>query len=55
MRVKPEFSIEFAREHLFYLKRDDQMELYLEGLRKAGVASRSSSTSRDRQGRTSKR
>ena len=38
LRVKPEFSIEFAREHLFYLKRDDQMEMYLDGLRKAGVA-----------------
>jgi TolB-like protein/class 3 adenylate cyclase/Tfp pilus assembly protein PilF len=38
LRVKPEFSIEFAREHLFYLKRDDQMEVYLDGLRKAGVA-----------------
>jgi tetratricopeptide (TPR) repeat protein len=39
MRVKPEFSIEFAREHLFYLKRDDQMEAYIDGLKKAGVAS----------------
>jgi len=38
LQVKPEFSIEFAREHLFYLKRDDQMEMYLDGLRKAGVA-----------------
>ncbi len=37
-KVKPEFSIDFAREHLFYLKRDDQMNSYVEGLRKAGIA-----------------
>jgi TolB-like protein/class 3 adenylate cyclase/Tfp pilus assembly protein PilF len=55
MRVKPEFSIEFAREHLFYLKRDDQIELYLEGLRNAGVASRSSAAPRGRQRRPGKR
>lgn len=36
--VKPSFTIGFAREHLFYLKRADQIELYLEGLQKAGVA-----------------
>jgi hypothetical protein len=35
---KPEFSLEFARQHLFYLKRADQLETYLEGLRKAGVS-----------------
>ncbi len=35
--VKPGFSIDFAKEHLFYLKRDDQMDAYVEGLRKAGV------------------
>lgn len=34
---KPEFSLAFAREHLFYLKRADQLDTYLEGLRKAGV------------------
>ncbi len=34
---KPRFSIDFAREHLFYLKRSDQLETYLDGLRKAGV------------------
>jgi TolB-like protein/class 3 adenylate cyclase/Flp pilus assembly protein TadD len=38
VRIKPEFSIDFAQEHLFYLKRADQMEMYLEGLKKAGVA-----------------
>ena len=37
LRVKPEFSINFAREHLFYLKRDDQIETYIDGLRKAGI------------------
>jgi TolB-like protein/class 3 adenylate cyclase len=37
MRVKPEFSIKFARQHLFYLKRAEQIEIYTEGLRKAGI------------------
>jgi len=37
LQVKPEFTIAFAREHLFYLKRDDQIDLYTDGLRKAGV------------------
>ena len=37
MRVKPEFSLNFAREHLFYLKKEDQMETYIAGLTKAGV------------------
>lgn len=36
-REKPEFSLDFAREHLFYLKREDQMDAYISGLRKAGV------------------
>jgi TolB-like protein/class 3 adenylate cyclase len=36
-RVKQEFSVRFAREHLFYLKRPEQIDMYLEGLRKAGV------------------
>jgi len=38
MRTKPEFSQEFARQHLFYLKRDDQIEMYIDGLRKAGIS-----------------
>jgi len=38
MRTKPEFSLAYARKRLFYLKRADQMEVYLEGLRRAGVA-----------------
>ena len=36
-RAKPEFSLDFARERLFYLKRADQIETYIEGLRKAGI------------------
>lgn len=34
---KPDFSIRFARERLFYVKRPEQLELYLDGLRRAGV------------------
>jgi TolB-like protein/Tfp pilus assembly protein PilF len=37
MQSKPEFSVEFAKEHLFYVKRPDQIETYIDGLRKAGV------------------
>lgn len=37
LQAKPSFSLDFARDHLFYLKRADQLETYLEGLRKAGV------------------
>ncbi len=37
LQVKPEFSLGFAREHLFYLKRDDQIEMYLTGLKKSGM------------------
>ena len=38
IQSKPEFSVEFAREHLFYVKRPDQIETYIDGLRKAGVS-----------------
>lgn len=38
MRAKPEFSLAYARERLFYLKDAGQIETYLDGLRKAGVA-----------------
>lgn len=31
------FSLQFAREKLFYLKRQEQIDLYLEGLAKGGV------------------
>lgn len=37
LQLRPEFSTAFAREHLFYIKRADQLELYLDGLRRAGV------------------
>jgi len=37
LRVKPGFSLAFAKERLFYLKREEQLESYLSGLRKAGV------------------
>lgn len=37
LSTKPDFSLDFARKHLFYLKRADQLETYIEGLRKAGV------------------
>lgn len=36
-QVKPDFSTDFAEEHLFYLKRPEQKKIYLEGLRKAGI------------------
>ena len=36
-QAKPEFSLDFARERLFYLNRADQIETYIEGLRKAGI------------------
>jgi TolB-like protein/DNA-binding winged helix-turn-helix (wHTH) protein/Tfp pilus assembly protein PilF len=38
MQRKPEFSRGLARKRLFYLKDPDQLELYLEGLRRAGIA-----------------
>lgn len=34
---KPEFSLEFAKEHMFYLKLPSQMEVYLDGLHRAGI------------------
>jgi TolB-like protein/class 3 adenylate cyclase/Tfp pilus assembly protein PilF len=38
LQTKPEFSLDFARKHLFYIKRSEQLETYIDGLRKAGVA-----------------
>jgi adenylate cyclase len=38
--AKPEFSVAFAREKLFYLKRPEQIDLYLSGLTRAGIAPR---------------
>jgi len=37
LRQCPEFTLEFARRKLFYLKRSEQLELYLGGLADAGV------------------
>jgi TolB-like protein len=37
LQRKPDFSCEFARKRLFYIKDPDQLELYLEGLRRGGV------------------
>jgi TolB-like protein/Tfp pilus assembly protein PilF len=37
LQRKPDFSCSFARKRLFYLKDPDQLELYLEGLRRAGI------------------
>ena len=34
---KPDFSCAFATKKLFYIKRTEQLALYLDGLRKAGV------------------
>ena len=37
LQRKPDFSCSFARRRLFYLKDRGQLELYLEGLRRAGI------------------
>lgn len=37
LKVKPEFTCEFARRRLFYLKDPAQIALYLDGLRQSGV------------------
>ena len=31
------FALEFAKEHLFYLKCLERMETYIDGLKKAGL------------------
>ena len=31
------FALEFSREHLFYLKRLDPKEAYVDGFKKAGL------------------
>jgi tetratricopeptide (TPR) repeat protein len=38
LQRKPGFDCRYAEEHLFYLESRKQVEHYLEGLRKAGVA-----------------
>jgi TolB-like protein/DNA-binding winged helix-turn-helix (wHTH) protein len=37
LQRKPDFSCSFARKRLFYIKSPDQLELYVEGLRRAGM------------------
>jgi tetratricopeptide (TPR) repeat protein len=37
LQRKSDFSCEFARKRLFYIKDPSQLELYLEGLRRGGV------------------
>jgi TolB-like protein/Tfp pilus assembly protein PilF len=39
LQRKPDFSCSFARRRLFYLKDPNQLELYLEGLQRAGISS----------------
>ena len=36
-RRKPDFTCAFARDHLFYIKDKGQLDVYIEGLRRAGV------------------
>ena len=38
LREKPDFSVSFTKEKLFYIKRQDQLDRYLEGLEKAGIS-----------------
>ena len=33
----PNFSLEFAKEKMFYMKKQDQVDLYLKGLQSAGA------------------
>jgi adenylate cyclase len=35
---EPKFTRAFAEKKLFFLKREDQLHLYLDGLGKAGVS-----------------
>jgi TolB-like protein/DNA-binding winged helix-turn-helix (wHTH) protein len=37
LQRKPEFSCGFARQRLFYVKNPVQLDVYVEGLRKAGI------------------
>jgi TolB-like protein/DNA-binding winged helix-turn-helix (wHTH) protein len=37
LQRKPDFTCSFARERLFYVKNPEQLDLYIEGLRKAGL------------------
>ncbi|MPZ37183.1 MAG: tetratricopeptide repeat protein [Rhizobiales bacterium] len=37
LQRKPDFTCRFARKRLFYVKNPEQLELYIEGLRRAGI------------------
>ena len=37
LRIQPNFSLDFARQKMFYLKDREQIEAYLQGLSLAGV------------------
>jgi TolB-like protein/DNA-binding winged helix-turn-helix (wHTH) protein len=37
LQRKPDFACSFARKRLFYIKSPEQLDLYIEGLRKAGI------------------
>jgi TolB-like protein len=38
LKEMPDFNCEFARNKLFYLKREEQIQLYIDGLKLAGIA-----------------
>lgn len=38
MRMRPDYSRALARRHLFYLRQEQQIDTYLAGLRRAGIA-----------------
>lgn len=40
LQCRPDFSCDFALQRLFYVKNPDQLALYIEGLRRAGVEAR---------------
>jgi hypothetical protein len=37
LRIRPGFSLRFAKEQLFYVKNPAQVDLVLDGLRRAGI------------------
>lgn len=37
LKMKPEFSRSYAREHLFYIEREEQVEEYIDALRNVGI------------------
>src|SRR6266566_2911227 len=37
LQRKPDFSCSYARKRLFYVKNPDQLQLYIEGFRSAGI------------------